>query len=98
MTSGLNFTALPLRGEDTGEGELVGFSPGPLSLAFSHEGRGNLGAFSLHEISAWELKLGLVKHDLLNPDDSYYLAISRNMAVVFCDLPRCKHLCFTLRL
>ena len=36
------FLSSPLMGEDNGEGEQGVSSTGPLSLALSHEGRGNL--------------------------------------------------------
>ena len=42
MTQGLNLMPLPLMGEDKGEGEQGVSSTGPLSLALSHEGRGDL--------------------------------------------------------
>ena len=37
----LCFLSSPLMGEDTGEGEQGAFFTGPLSLALSHEGRGD---------------------------------------------------------
>ena len=44
-----------MMGEDTGEGET---SDGPLSLALSHKGRGNLSGSFAREIRAEAFKLG----------------------------------------
>jgi hypothetical protein len=52
------FLSSPLMGEDTGEGEQGGSSTGPLSLALSHEGRGDLQASSSAKSRVGELKLG----------------------------------------